>query len=116
MIVVCQVHGYSSVNNSLNFKKAIELRLKDQWITTCNTNLLTKIICSSYRMFKVVYGMEEYLVKLSKRNRIMINKLRGCNNNLPIIEGRYRGVSREERVCNMCQDNFVDEFHMLFVC
>ena len=106
-----------SVNNPRNFKKAIELRLKDQWITTWNTNLVMKNICSSYRMYKTVYGMEEYLVKLSKKCRIMISKLRACNNKLPIIEGRFRGISREERVCNMCDDHLVgDEFHILFVC
>ena len=106
-----------SVNNPNSFKKAIEIRLKDQWITTWNTNLIMKNICNSYRMYKVVYVMEEYLVKSSKKNRIMLSKLRACNNNLPIIEGRYRNISKEERICNMCENNFVgDEFHMLFVC
>ena len=85
-----------SVNNPNSFKKAIEIRLKDQWITTWNTNLIMKNICNSYRMYKVVYVMEEYLVKLSMKNRIMLSKLRACNNKLPIIEGRYRNISRAE--------------------
>ena len=59
----------------------------------------------------------ESLVKLSMKNRIVLSKLRACNNKLPIIEGRYRNISRAEWICNMCEVNFVgDEFHMLFVC
>ncbi len=46
-----------------------------------------------------------------------MSKLCAYNNKLPGIEGRYRNISREERVCNNCEDSFVgDEFHMLFVC
>ena len=68
-------------------------------------------------MYKVVYVMEEYLVKLSKKKKIILSELRACNNKLPIIEEKYRNISRAERMCNMCEDNFVgNEFHMLFVC
>ncbi len=60
--------------------------------------------------------MEEYLAKLPKKNIIMLSKHRACNNKLPVIEGRHRNISNEERVCYMCESNFVeDEFLLLFV-
>ncbi len=62
-------------------------------------------------MYKLLYVMEEYLVKLPKKNMIMLSKLRACDNKLSVIEGRHRNICREERVCNVCEGNFVgDEF------
>ena len=55
-----------NVNNTNWFKKKIESILKDQWITWWNSNLRNKSICSTYRMYREVYGMEKYLVKLQE--------------------------------------------------
>ncbi len=59
-----------SVPNVMWVKKAIELRLKDQWITTWRSNIETKSLCSNYRIFKTNYGMEDYIVKMQKSDRI----------------------------------------------
>lgn len=105
------------VDNPVWFKKAVERRLKDQWITTWHSNLVNKSICSSYNIYKEVYDMEEYLVKLSKGNRIMVSKLRTGNNKFPIITGRYQEINREDRICSKCNANVVgDEYHVLFTC
>ncbi len=50
-------------------------------------------------MFKIDFGMEQYLKKLTKGDRILVTKLMTCNNRLPVNVGRYQGVSREDRVC-----------------
>ncbi len=61
--------------------------------------------------------MEQYLKKLTKGDRILMAKFRTCNNRLPVNVGRYKGVSREDRVCNKCGVGVVeDEFHVLFEC
>ena len=39
------------------------------------------------------------------------------NHKLPIEKGRFEGVARELRTCNLCGDNSLgDEFHYLFRC
>lgn len=58
------------VNNPEWLKNAVERKLKDQWITTWHSNILTKGICKSYNMYKELYALEDYLVKLRKPIRI----------------------------------------------
>ncbi len=61
--------------------------------------------------------MEEYLVELSKYNRMYITKLRTGFNQLPFIIDRHRQISREERYCTKCDVGQVgDEFHVLLQC
>ncbi len=60
------------VPNSRWVKKAVEQKLKDQWLVTWQHNLETKSLCSNYRMFKIDFGMELYLKKLAKGDRILV--------------------------------------------
>ena len=47
----------------------------------------------------------------------MLTKFRTCNNRLPVNVGRYTGVNREERICNLCNENAIaDECHVLLKC
>ena len=40
-----------------------------------------------------------------------------CNNYLPLEKGSWLGISRNERVCNLCNTNSIgDEYHYLFQC
>lgn len=105
------------VSNSRWVKKAMEQRLKDQWLVTWHHNLETKSFSSSYRVFKTDFGREQYLEQLIKGDRLLVTKFRSCNNRLPVNVGRYQGVSREDRVCNMCNAEVEgEEFHVLFEC
>ena len=98
-------------------KKAVQLRLRDQWIANWRSNLATKSLCNNYRMFKLDYGMECYIEKLQKTSRIYVTKLRTLNNKLPVNVGRYHGVSREDRLCSKCDAGVVgDEYHVIFDC
>ncbi len=47
----------------------------------------------------------------------MVTKLRASNNKLPITEGRYLGIIREEHIWNHCDAGVVgDEYHVLVHC
>ncbi len=81
------------VPNSRWVKKPVEQKLKDQWLVTWHHNSETKSLCSNYRMFKIDFGMEQYLKKLTKGDRILVAKFRTYNNRLPVNVGRYQGVS-----------------------
>ena len=40
-----------------------------------------------------------------------------CNHKLPIVSGRYRNISLEDRTCSLCHLNDVgNETHYLFIC
>ena len=42
---------------------------------------------------------------------------RMCNNCLPIETGRWSGLDRSQRKCNLCNiDDIGDEFHYIFRC
>ncbi len=60
-------------------------------------------------MYKEVYGIEDYLVKLTKIKRINVCKFRTGNNQLPVVRGRYHNVRREERLCDKCNSEQVGD-------
>ena len=106
-----------TVNNPIWFRKAVEQKLRDIWITKWYGNVTSRAICSTYKLYKEIYGIEEYLVKLPKNTRICLSKFRTGNNKLPVITGRYNQIDREERLCNKCNDGLVgDEYHVLLQC
>ncbi len=71
-----------SVPNVMWVKKAVELRLKDHWITTWCTNTETKSLCSNYRIIKINYGMEDYTVNPHYTNALFTNILYNEQKNL----------------------------------
>ena len=115
----CDMSGVwnsQTVVNPTWFKKAVERRLKDHWITLGSANLVSKSICSSYKIYKHVFGLEDYL-KLNKVNRISLTRLRSNNNKLPLTVGRYNNIRREDRFCGKCNANVIgDEYHVLLMC
>ncbi len=116
-VVIRCLDESQTIENQKWFKLAMEQRLKDLWRTTCYRNITMKQIRSSYRIFKVVYGIEDYLVKLLKMNRIYITKMRAGNNKLPLSTGRCREITREERCCDKCDEWCVgDDLHVLLLC
>ena len=116
----CGLSGVWLAQNVLNpsrFRLTIEQQLKDQWIAKWNANLESKGICSNYRSYKLSFGLENYLLKLDKGERIVMSKLRASNNKFPVISGRHRNIARENRICTKCNNNEVgDEYHILLTC
>lgn len=70
-----------------------------------------------YSLFKNDFGLEKYLIKLSKENRLYITKLRCSNIKFPIETGRWSNTPREDRLCNLCNTGAIgNEFHYIFIC
>ena len=53
---------------------AVEQRLRDIRIISWYSNLTSKVIFNTYKLYKEAYGMEKYLIKLNKCNRRYITK------------------------------------------
>ena len=74
-------------------------------------------ICGiNYRIFKVNFGFEQYLVSLPIKQQIFLMQIRTRNHRLPSETGRWQSIQREERICNLCQAEIGDGFHYMLVC
>jgi len=69
-----------------------------------------------YCLFKSKFTFEHNLVKLRPIDRKRTCSFLTFNLKLPIETGRWTGVPRHERLCNLCNDGVGDEFHYLFYC
>ena len=78
-------------------------------------NNSSKGLC--YKHFKDCFEFENYLNLLDDKNRQLLCKFRTCNHRLPIEIGRWQGIERQNRTCNICDKNEIgDEFHYVLQC
>ena len=63
-------------------------------------------ITPAREFYKVVkkkdFKFEQYLIRLSKQDRVFITKLRTSNLKLPIESGRWNNIAKELRLCSFC--------------
>ena len=78
-------------------------------------NNSSKGLC--YKNFKDCFEFENYLNLLDDKDRQLLCKFRTCNHRLPIEIGRWQGIERQNRTCNICDKNEIgDEFHYVLQC
>jgi len=76
-----------------------------------NNKLLT------YRLLKTSYNDEKYLKIANIRHRTAITKLRISSHRLHIEKGRHNHIPLEERICQYCNLNKIeDECHFIVDC
>ena len=82
-----------------------------------HAEMFTNSLCLNYRIFKEKCQCESLVLKLPFKHRISLTRFRCGNHRLPIASGRYAGIERTQRICNICNtDQLGDEFHYLFEC
>ena len=62
-----------------------------------------------YVLIKDNFGLENYLIKQWKEVSRYITYLRKNNHKLPIQDGRCLNTDRSERICQHCEDKFIEE-------
>ena len=78
-------------------------------------NNSSKGLC--YKIVKDCFEFENYLNLLDDKDRQLLCKFRTCNHRLPIEIGRWQGIERQNRTCNICDKNEIgDEFHYVLQC
>ncbi|XP_030230039.1 uncharacterized protein LOC115556816 [Gadus morhua] len=104
--------------NNINWlKKIVEQRLKDPFIQRWQSELTSMTSCDTYIEFKQEFKLEKYLMYEKQKSRQAICNYRTNNTRIPKVTGRYKGLERSERMCNICDSNCVgDEYHVLFEC
>ena len=72
----------------------------------------------TYLALKTNFGLEKYLTILNNFHyKRSICRLRISSRRLQIETGRYRNVPRDERICQKCSENEIeDEVHFLIKC
>lgn len=99
------------------FKNAIKLRAQDQYKQKWSEELNNSTRYISYRMFKINFEVEKYLKLLTPNQCKLLCKFRTGYSKLTVNTQRYEGnISRNERVCHLCNKDLGDEFHCLFEC
>ena len=79
---------------------------------TGNTNL-----CLNYRIFKQELKLEKYFNILPSDLAFALCHFRTLNHKLPIEQGRFWGVERDDRICESCFLNKMgDEYHYILEC
>jgi len=96
---------------------SVEQRLKDQfkqkWWT--EINMSSKGLC--YKYFKNELVFEKYLSVLSPKYIYVFSKYRCSSHRLPVETGRWYNISRNDRLCHLCDSNDIgDEFHYVMTC
>lgn len=92
--------------------KLMELNIIE-WKISVNKNAKTGL----YRQIKTEYSVEYYVNRIyNRRNRSLLARLRAGCLDLEIERGRWRGISKESRICKLCFDGIEDEIHFLFIC
>ena len=103
--------------NTTWIKLALDLRLNDIYKQDWHNEVFENSQCVNYRIFKEVHSFESYLVQLNERDRKDLCKFRCGSHHLPCVQGRYEGIPRHNRLCNLCNFGIIgDEFHYLFEC
>ena len=97
--------------------------LSNDWLTYCHTGIYvhadwsnsSKGLC--YKKFKDCFEFENFLNLLDDKDRQLLCKFRTCNHWLPIEIGRWQGIERQNRTCNIRDKNEIgDEFHYVLQC
>ena len=97
-------------------KQIVKQRLQDQYIQKWFNDIDISSRGQTYSVFKSNFGLEKYLLRLKPKNRQFILKFRTSNMHLPIETGRWIGLPRYDRTCNLCSQKIGDEYHYLFKC
>ena len=100
-------------------KASVERRLVDIHKQNLSSTIFDNSQTKTYRIFKQSLNsdIENYLIELPKKDRIILCRFRCSNHQLPIVSGRYTNTPRNMRICSLCDMNTLgDEFHYLFEC
>ena len=91
--------------------------LQDQFVQEWTGTVDAGRKCTLYKHIKTDFKLEPYLLRLSCDTYRYIVKLRCSNHKLAIETGRYSGIDRNLRYCDLCAlDILGDEYHTFFEC
>ena len=95
----------------------VKLKLIGNFKHVGSDSVFTSAKCLNYRIFKTDLVFEQYFHLLPNDLAMAFCHFRCLNNKLPIELGRFWGIERDYRICELCGLNRLDdEYHYLFEC
>ena len=121
---ILEVNGFGYIwvgqglnSNAIYIKELLKHMMQAQFVQEWHSEMDLSRKCTLYRHVKTEFKLEPYLLKLSRDVFRYIVKLRCSNHKLAIETGRYYGIDRTLRYCDMCNlDVLGDEYHVFFEC
>ena len=109
---------HSCVNKHIVDLKFVENAFANMNQAEWSDKMQTVSKLRTYRTFKTRYETEHYLqVNIMKTERSHLAQFRCAVLPLKIETGRFSGLSVEDRICQVCNENAMeDELHFLFHC
>ena len=109
---------HSCVNKHIVDLKFVENAFANMNQAEWSDKMQTVSKLRTYRTFKTRYETEHYLqVNITKTERSHLAQFRCAVLPLKIEMGRFSGLSVEDRICQVCNENAMeDELHFLFHC
>ena len=114
--------GISFLWNNINVTKlqvsTVIQRIKDSYLQTWFSVVRNSSKLETYRLLKINFGMEKYLVKLDNfKLRKSMSRFRCSAHKLAIEIGRHRNIDQKNRVCIFCSSSQVEnEYHFMLIC
>ena len=98
--------------------KCVEKKILDKYKTAWKSALDKKPKLRTYRKIKEHFGPEKFvLLNLTRPERSILSQIRCGSLPLKIETGRYQNLPAEERICELCDlEEVEDEIHFIFRC
>ena len=94
-------------------KQRLKDHVKQKWLNDINSSSKGH----TYKIFKPIFGYENYLDFLPTKFRKILVKFRISNHRLPVETGRWLGIPLDDRCCTFCNARqLADEMHFIFEC
>lgn len=101
----------------LNISKIVKLKLIEIYELSWKESVYQSPKCLNYRIFKKNFGLEKYFGVLPDDLALAFFHFRSLNHKFPIEWGRYEGIARDDRVCELCfLHKLGDEYHYALEC
>lgn len=103
--------------SKLQLDKVIQM-VYDQFYQSWYSDLNLSNKLDTLKSLDKSFCFEKYVSCITNdKNRTALSRFRCSAHKLLIEEGRYRNIERNNRICQCCNMNFIeDEFHFLLIC
>ena len=100
------------------FTVIFRTRLQDIYVNNWRQDISSRSSLLLFKEIKPIFEISEYLTKIKcPISRYTLAKLRLSSHQLFIETGRHRNIDRNDRKCQLCQCNDIeDEFHFVLIC
>ena len=94
--------------NSTWLINTVKLKLRDQFEQTWHSLIDDSPKANKYKLFKTFFQMQNYFELLEHKQSLI-----SANNKLPIEQGRWDNIDRNNGICFLCNSDIGDEFHYI---